>query len=56
MSDFIIDKSSTFADDLIDFIWVKLKNKINERKQQDVAFLIEKIFSLSFTPLNTKTL
>ncbi|MEX6085710.1 MULTISPECIES: hypothetical protein [Staphylococcus] len=54
MSDFIIDKSSTFADDLIDFIWVKLKNKINERKQQDVAFLIEKIFSLSFTPLNTK--
>ncbi|RIO24064.1 hypothetical protein [Staphylococcus saprophyticus] len=54
MSNFIIDKSSTFADDLIDFIWVKLKNKINERKQQDVAFLIEKIFSLSFTPLNTK--
>ncbi|BBK26849.1 hypothetical protein SAP2_00330 [Staphylococcus arlettae] len=54
MSDFIIKKSSTFADDLIDFIWVKLKNKINKSKQQDVAYLIEKIFSLSFTPLNTK--
>lgn len=54
MSDFIIDKSITFADDLTDFIWTKIKGEINHDKQLEVATLIDNIFNLSFTPLNTK--
>ncbi len=54
MSNFIIDKKIAFADDLTDFIWTKIEGAIDINKQNEVASLIDNIFRLTFTPLNTK--
>ncbi|HCZ8192627.1 TPA: hypothetical protein O4F65_001279 [Staphylococcus aureus] len=46
--------SSLKADDLTDFIWTKIVGAIDINKQNEVASLIDNIFRLTFTPLNTK--
>lgn len=53
MSNFILEKNIAFAEDLTDFIWTKIEREIEIKKQSEVVWLIENIFSLTFTPLNT---